>query len=97
MKFWLKNILSFYKNIFESINPNKTIKGIEKIEKKICGVFDLVLIFGCNGCGFMFKIYEFNFWFMLKIIWLWMIQVRLAIACWVVSFILVYRSTYKSI
>ena len=70
---------------------------MEKIEKTNCGVFDLVLIFGCNGCGFMFKIYEFNFWFMFEIIWLWMIQVRLAIACWVVSFILVYRSTYKSI
>ena len=30
-------------------------------------VFDLVLIFGCSGCGFMFKINGFNFWFMFKI------------------------------
>ena len=30
-------------------------------------VFDLVLIFGCNGYGFIFKINGFNFWFMFKI------------------------------
>ena len=37
------------------MNPNKTIKRIEKIEKEICGVFDLVLIFGCSGCGLCSK------------------------------------------
>ena len=67
VKFWIKNILPHHKNIFKLINPNKTIKGIEKIEKEICGVFDLVLIFGCSDCGFIFKIYGFNFWFMYKI------------------------------
>ena len=30
-------------------------------------VFDLVLIFGCSGYGFIFKINGFNFWFMFKI------------------------------
>ena len=34
---------------------SKTIKRIEKIEKEICGVFDLVLIFGCSGCGLYSK------------------------------------------
>ena len=42
------------------INSNKSINGIEKIEKKYCGVFDLVLIFGCSGCG---KISGFSSWF----------------------------------
>ena len=37
------------------MNPNKTIKRIEKIEKEICGVFDLVLIFGGNGYGLCSK------------------------------------------
>ena len=46
MKLWIKNILPLHKNI---------LKPIEKIEKGIFGVFDLVLIFGCSGCGFMFK------------------------------------------
>ena len=45
MKFWFKNILPLHKNILNRINPNKTVKGIEKIEKKICSVFNLVLIF----------------------------------------------------
>ena len=49
------------------MNPNKTVKRIEKIEKEICGVFDLVLIFGCSGCEFIFKIYGFNFWLIFKI------------------------------
>jgi len=57
VKFWLKNTLSLHKNILKPINPNKTIKGIEKIKKEICGAFDLVLIFGCSDYGFMFKIY----------------------------------------
>ena len=30
-------------------------------------VFDLALIFGCSGYGFIFKINGFNFWFMFKI------------------------------
>ena len=63
VKFWIKNILSLCKNIFKLINSNKIVKGIEKIEKEICGVFDLVLIFGCSDCGFIFKIYGLNFWF----------------------------------
>ena len=67
VKFWIKSILLLHKNIFKLINPNKTVKGIEKIEKEICGVFDLVLIFYCTDCGFIFKTYEFNFWFMFKI------------------------------
>ena len=46
VKLWIKNILHLHKNI---------LKPIEKIEKGIFGVFDLVLIFGCSGCGFMFK------------------------------------------
>ena len=37
VKFWLKNILPIYKNIFKPINPNKIVKGIENIEKEICG------------------------------------------------------------
>ena len=37
------------------MNPNKTVKRIEKIEKEICGVFDLVLIFGYSGCGLCSK------------------------------------------
>ena len=53
VKFWLKNILSLHKNVLKPINLNKTVKGIEKIEKEICGVFDLVLIFGCSDCGFI--------------------------------------------
>ena len=67
MKFWFKNILPLHKNILNPINPNKTLKGIEKIEKKICSVFNLVLIFGCNSCEFIFKIYGFNFLFLFKI------------------------------
>ena len=35
IKFWLKNILHFHKNILKLINPNKIVKGIEKIEKEI--------------------------------------------------------------
>ena len=53
VKFWLKNILHLHKYILKPINLNKTVKGIENIEKEICGVFDLVLIFGCSGCGFI--------------------------------------------
>ena len=49
------------------MNPNKTVKRIEKIEKEICDAFDMVLIFGYSGCGFMFKIYGFNFWLIFKI------------------------------
>ena len=67
IKFWLKNILLLHKNILKLINSNITVKGIEKIEKEIWGVFDLILIFICSGSGFMFKINEFNFWFMFKI------------------------------
>ena len=67
VKLWLKNIIHLHKKILKAINPNKTLKGIEKIEKEICGVFDLVLIFGCSGCGFMFQINGFNFWFIFNI------------------------------
>ena len=67
IKFWLKNILHFHKNILKLINPNKIVKGIEKIEKEIWGVFDFILIFICSGYRLMFKINEFNFWYMFKI------------------------------
>ena len=41
------------------MNSNKTVKRIEKIEKEMCGVFDLVLIFGCSGCGLFSKFMGF--------------------------------------
>ena len=63
VKLWLENIFPVYKNIFKPTNPNKTVKEIEKIKKEICSEFDLVLIFSCSDCGFMFKIYSFNFGF----------------------------------
>ena len=37
------------------MNPNKTIKRIKKIEKEICGVFNLVLIFYCSVYGLYSK------------------------------------------
>ena len=43
------------------MNPNKTVKRIEKIEKEICGVFDLVLIFGCSACGLCSKFMDLIF------------------------------------
>ena len=48
-------IIRTFSNL-KPMNPNKTVKRIEKIEKEICGVFDLVLIFGCSGCGLCSKI-----------------------------------------
>ena len=49
------------------MNPNKTIKRIEKIEKKNLWC----VLFGFNlwlqWLWVMFKIYEFNFWLIFKI------------------------------
>ena len=47
-------IIRTFSNL-KPMNPNKTVKRIEKIEKEICGVFDLVLIFVCSGCGLCSK------------------------------------------
>ena len=40
-----------HKNILKS----QAYESKQKIEKEICGVFDLVLIFGYNGCGLCSK------------------------------------------
>ena len=58
LKFTLIVVL-FWNSIFSILF---SVKRIENIEKEICGVFDLVLIFGCRGCGLCSKFMGFIFY-----------------------------------